>query len=105
MIESIQEIVSKMNKTERGLLPIHNGFIDDQKTESDLQVIRCDGTSGSGFRLQIPGRITISQMNLGIVDPEHGGFKVTLMPNGNHLVQVPCYGLTESVSILYPILS
>ena len=94
-----------MNKAERGLLPISNGFIDDQETESNLQVTRCDGTSGTGFRLQIPGRTTILQMNLGIVDPERGGFKVTHMRNGNHLVQVPCYGLTESVSILYSILS
>jgi hypothetical protein len=99
MIESVQEIVSKMNKAERGLLPISIGFIDDQETESDLQVTRCDGTSGTGFHLQIPGRITISQMNLGIVGPELGGFKVTLMRNGNHLVQVPSCGSTENVSI------
>ena len=41
-------------------------------------------------------------MSLGIADPERGGSKVTLMRNGNHLVQVPCYGLTENVSISYP---
>ena len=69
-------------------------------TESDLQVTRYDRTSGSGCHLQIPGRITISLLNLDIADPEHGGLKVTLMPNGNLPVQVPPYGLTENVSTL-----
>ena len=91
-----------MNKAERGLLPISNVFMNDKETEFDLQVTRCDGTSGTGFRLQTPGRITISQMNLGIADPDRGGFKVTLMRNGNHLVQVRFYGLTENVSISHP---
>ena len=40
-------------------------------------------------------------MNLGTVEPERGGFKVTLMRNGNLLVQVPSYGLMENVGILY----
>jgi len=40
-------------------------------------------------------------VNPGIVGVEHGGFKVTLMRNGNPLVQVPSYGLMENVSISY----
>ena len=40
-------------------------------------------------------------LNLDIADPEHGGFKAILMPNGDLLAQVPPYGLTENVSILY----
>ena len=70
--------------------------------ELDLQVTRCDGTSGIGFLLQILGRITTLFINLGIADPEHGGLKVTPTPNGNILAQVPSYGLTENVSILEP---
>jgi hypothetical protein len=70
------------------------------RPESDLQVTSYDRASGSGCHLQIPGRITISLLNLDIADPEHGGLKVTLMPNGNFLVQVPPYGLTENVSTL-----
>ena len=42
-------------------------------------------------------------MNFGIADLEHGGFKVMLMRNGNHLVQVRFYGLTENVSYLAPV--
>ena len=99
---SIQDIVSKMNKAGRGLFPICNALIDDRGTEPDLQVTKCDVTSESGFHLQIPGRITTSLMNLGIGEPEHGGFKVTLMQNGNLPVQVLSYGLMENVSNSYP---
>jgi hypothetical protein len=55
-------------------------------TESEFQATRCDGTSGTGSHHQIPGRIKISLMNLDMADPERGGFKVTLIPNGNLLV-------------------
>jgi hypothetical protein len=58
--------------------------------------------SRNGFHLQILGKITTLLMNLGIGEPEHGGFKVTLMWNGNPLVQALFYGLTENVSILHP---
>jgi hypothetical protein len=72
MIESLQEIVSKMNKAERELFPICNAYIDDGGTEPDLQVTTCDVTSGTGFHLQILGRTTILLVNLGIADLEHG---------------------------------
>ena len=55
---------------------------------------------GAGFRLQILGRTTPLFISLGIAEPEHGGLKVTLMPNGNLLAPVPCYGLMENVGIL-----
>jgi hypothetical protein len=45
--------------------------------------------------------VTTSLLNLDIVDPEHGGFKVILMPNGNLLVRALPYGLMENVSISY----
>jgi hypothetical protein len=61
----------------------------------------CGGTSETGFHLQIPGRITTLFINLGMAEPEHGGFKVTLMRNGKFLVQVPSYGLMENVCISY----
>ena len=38
-------------------------------------------------------------MNLGIVEPGHGGFKVTLMRNGSLLVEAHCYGFMENVRI------
>jgi hypothetical protein len=41
-------------------------------------------------------------VNLGIAKLEHGGFEVTLMQNGNLLVQALFYGSMENVSILYP---
>src|SRR5258708_7647679 len=91
-----------MNEAERGLFLICNVLIDDQGVEPDLQVTRCDVTSGTGFHLQIPGRITTLLVNLGIADPEHGGFKVTLTRNGSLLVQVPSYGLMENVSNSHP---
>jgi hypothetical protein len=62
----------------------------------------CDGTSGTGFHLQIPGKITTLLVNLSIADLEHGGLKVTLMRNGNLLVQVLSYGSMENVSNLNP---
>jgi hypothetical protein len=61
--------------------------------------------SGTGFHLQTPGRITTSLMNLGIAEPEHGGFKVTLMRSGNVLVRAPFYGLMENVSTSHPFFS
>ena len=97
VIESIQEIVSKMNKAERGLF--HILCQTTGGAERDLQVTNCDRTSGNGFRHQIRGRITTSPMNLGIAEREHGGFTVTPTRNGNLLVQVPSYGLMENVTI------
>ena len=57
-------------------------------------------TFGSGFHLQIPGRTITWLVNLGIAKLEPGGFKVTLMQNGNLLVQALSYGSMENVSIL-----
>ena len=68
-------------------------------TESDLQVTKCDGTSGTGFHLRTRGKITKLPVNPSMMEPENGGFKVKLMQNGNLLVQAPSYGFTGSVSI------
>jgi hypothetical protein len=54
----------------------------------------------AGFHLQIPGRTIISLVNLGIADPERGGFKVTPTQSGNRLVEALSYGSAENVSIL-----
>ena len=35
-------------------------------------------------------------------EPQRGGYNVTPMPNGNLLVQVPCYGFTENVRAFHP---
>ena len=64
-----------------------------------LQATSYSRTFGSGFHLRIPGRITTLVVNLGILEAENGGFKVTLMQNGSHLVQVLSYGLMENVSV------
>jgi hypothetical protein len=41
-------------------------------------------------------------VNLNIAEPERGGLKVTVMRNGNRLVQVHSYGFMENVSVSYP---
>ena len=96
----MQEIVSKMNKAERKLFGIFSETTGG--TERDLQVTRCDGTSGTGFHLQIPGRITTWPINLAIVDRDPGGLRATPTQNGNIPAQVRSYGLMENVSILSP---
>jgi hypothetical protein len=103
VIESIQGIVSKANKAERELFPISSCSVrNDQDTEHNFQVTKCDGMSGTGFSLQIRGRITTLLVSLGTEDLEHGGFKVTLMRSGSLLVQVLFYGLMENVSKFHP---
>ena len=92
----MQEIVSKMNKAERELFVIFSETTGG--TERDLQVTRCDGTSGTGFHLQTPGRTTTWPINPAIVDRVPGGLRVTPMQNGNILAQARSYGLTENVS-------
>jgi hypothetical protein len=72
-----------------------------ENTEPNLQVINYDGIFGSGFHLQIRGRITSWLVNPGMTEPEHGGLKVTLTQNGSHLV--PSYGFMENVGILHPL--
>ena len=47
--------------------------------ELDLQATWCDGMSGTGFHLRIPGRITTLFTSLGMEELEHGGFKVMPM--------------------------
>ena len=100
IIEFIQETVSSMNKAERALFPISDQT--NGGTESNFQVTGCDESSGTGCHLQIPGEIITLLVNLVIPEPEHGGFKVMLMPNGNPQVQAPSYGLMENVRIPYP---
>ena len=57
---------------------------------------------GHGFHLQTLGKITLLFINLVIEDLEHGGFKVTLTPNGKLQVQATSYGLMENVCISHP---
>jgi hypothetical protein len=101
LIESIQEIVSEINKAKRGSYPIPNVRIDGN-TKPGLQATSWSRMFGNGFHLRIPGRIIIQLVNLGIAEPENGGFKVTLTRNGNLLVKVRFCGFTENVTILYP---
>jgi hypothetical protein len=94
-----------MNGAERVLFSIYNVCIEDRSIESDLQVTKCDGTSGIGFHLRTHGKITRLPVNLSTMEPEHGGFKVKLMRNGNLLVRVPSYGFMENVGICSLIVS
>jgi len=98
VIESIQEIVSKLNKAERGLFPNPVSAKTTEDTELDLQATSYSRTFGAGFHLQIPGGTTMLHANLGITEPEHGGLKVILMRSGNLLVQARSYGFMENVS-------
>jgi hypothetical protein len=93
----MQEIVSGLDKKQRGLFFIHDVRVDN--TERELQATSCSGKSGSGFHLRTPGRIIISHVILGIGEREHGGFKMTLTRNGRFLVLVHFYGFMENVRI------
>src|SRR5712672_2769474 len=90
-VESMQEIVSQLNKEQRTLLLYRCLHRQPGNTKRDLQATSCSKTSGTGFHLQTHGRTTTSRVNLGIVGPGHGGFMVTLMLNGSLLVQIHSY--------------
>lgn len=60
---------------------------------------KCDKTSAADFHHQIHGKTRISPVNLGMVEPEHGGFEVKPTRNGLLLTQVPSYGSMENVSV------
>jgi len=100
VLESMQEIVGELKKEQRGLFPYRCWRRQPGNTERDLQATGCSKTSGTGFHLQIRGRTITSPVNLGIVEPGHGGFMVTLMRNGSLLTQIRSYGSMENVSIL-----
>jgi len=104
-VESMQEIVSQLNKEQRTLLLYRCLHRQPGNTKRDLQATSCSKTSGTGFHLQTHGRIIISPVNLAIAELEISGLKATVMLNGSLLVQVRSYGCTESVSISRRILS
>ena len=98
MIES-EQALSKEDKEKRGYFQSLSALTKGN-TELNLQATNCDRIFGSGFHLQIHGRITNWLMNPGMAEPEHGGLKVTLTQNGSH--PAPSYGSMENVSILHP---
>ena len=101
----MQEIVSDLRKEQRMLFLYRCPRGQPGDTERDLQATSCSKTSGTGFHLQIRGGTIPSRVNLGKVEPEHGGFKVTPIRNGSLLVQAHSYGFMESVRISLCILS
>jgi hypothetical protein len=105
VVESMQEVVSELKKEQRRLFPYRCPRRQPGNTERDLQATSCSKTSGTGSHLQIRGGTMTSRVNLGLVEPGHGGFKVPLMRNGSLLVQIHSYGSTENVSVLRCILS
>jgi hypothetical protein len=105
VVESLQEIVSELKKEQRRLSTYRCLRRQPGNTEGNLQVTSCSKMSGTGFHLQTHGRIITSHANVGIVEPGHGGFEVTLTRNGSLLVQIQSYGYMENVSILCCILS
>jgi hypothetical protein len=105
VVESMQEIVSELKKEQRGLLLCRCPRRQPWNTERDLQVTSCSKTSGTGFHLQTRGRIITSLVNVGIVEPELGGLKATLILSGSLLVRVRSCGFMENVSISRRILS
>jgi hypothetical protein len=98
-VESMQEIVSELKKEQRRLFLYRCPHRQPGNTERDLQATSCSKTSGTGFHLRTHGRIITSPANLGIVEPELGGLKATLIRNGSLLVQVRSYGFMGNVSI------
>ena len=105
VVESMQEIVSELRKEQRKLLLYRCPRRQLGITERDLQATNCSKMSGTGFHLQIRGRIIPSRVNLGTAEREHGGLKATPMRNGSLLVQAHSYGFTENVRISLCILS
>src|SRR6267154_5036560 len=99
VLESMQKIVSKLNKAERTLFLYRSPRRRPGNTERDLQATSCSKTSGTGSHLLTHGRTIPSPVNLVMTEAEHGGSKVTPMRNGSLLVQVHCYGCMESVRI------
>ena len=104
VLETMQDIVSRMNKTERELSSISKGLISDRPgtTEPASQGTSYSRTFENGFPHQIRGKTTKSLVSLAIVELQHGGCKILLSRNGNLLVQVPSYGFMENVGALYP---
>ena len=99
VVESMQEIVGELKKEQRRFFLYRCPHRQPWNTERDLQATSCSKTSGSGFHLQIRGRIIPSPVNLGTAERGHGGLKVTPMRNGSVLVQAHCYGFMENVRI------
>src|SRR5713101_6802690 len=79
VIESMQEIVGGFKREQRGLFLSRYPRKQLGDTEYDLQATSCSRTSGTGFHLQTRGGTITSPVNLGIVEPELGGLKVTLI--------------------------
>ena len=104
-IESMQEIVSKLNIKQRRPFLYRYPRKQPRNTKRDLQATSCGKTSGTGFHLQIRGRTMASRMILGTAEPGNGGLKVTPTRNGSLLVGVHSYGFMENVRISLCILS
>jgi hypothetical protein len=105
--ESMQEIVNELKKEQRMLFLYQcpRRQPEPGNTEHDLQVTSCSKTSGTGFHLRIRGRIITSLVKLDTAEPEHGGSKVTPMPNGSLLVQAHSCGSMENVRVLLCVVS
>ena len=103
VVESMQEIVSELKKEQRRPFlyrcPRNTGQLGN--TKRDLQATSCSKRFGTGFHLQIRGRIITSRVNLDTLEREYGGLKVTPMQNGSLLVQAHSYGFVENVRILH----
>jgi hypothetical protein len=56
----------------------------------------------SGFLPQTHGRTTTPLANHTTGERQHGLSKAMLSQNGNHLVQIRCYGFTENVGVSVP---
>jgi hypothetical protein len=105
VVESMQEIVSELKKEQRTLFLYRCPHRQHGNTECESQATSCSKTSGTGFHLRTHGRIITSRVNVGIVEPDLGGLKATVIRNGSLLVQVHFYGSMENVSISRRIIS
>ena len=91
MVDSIQEIVGKIKTKQNVRISYLRCISTTVGTDPDFQpeVTRREKTSSTGFHHQIHGKFTLSPVNLGMAEPEHGGFEVKLTQNGLLLTQVP----------------
>jgi hypothetical protein len=97
MIEVMQDIAGKINKSQRELCRITD--ITGWNTESPLQATSCSETLESGFLPQIPGKTTTPLANRTTKERRHGLSRAILSPNGNRWVRIPCYGFMGNVGV------
>ena len=97
MIEIMQDILNKMNDSQRRIFLLTTSLISN--IEVVWQVRNCRVRLESGFLLQTRGRIMTLPVNRTTEERRGGSSKVLLVQDGRHPAQIRIYGFTEYVSV------